>query len=45
MHLRPGYWVAFSGTYGTLAAATAHVAELRGASFDDAYPRFVNGAR
>lgn len=43
-HLRPGYWVAFSGTYSTLDAATEHAAGLRDVGFTDAYTRFVNGA-
>jgi serine/threonine-protein kinase len=43
-HLRPGYWVTFSGVYPTIAAARAHAADLQAAGHTDAYVRFVNGA-
>ena len=43
-HLRPGYWVAFSGVYATLSQARAHASQLKAAGHGDAYVRFVNGA-
>lgn len=43
-HLRPGYWVAYSGVYPTISQARAHANALHAAGHGDAYVRFVNGA-
>ena len=40
--LRPGYWVVFSGTYGTQDAATAQAVKLR-PDFPTAYARRIEG--
>lgn len=40
--LRPGYWVAFSGSFTTRADAAAHARTLSG-SFPGSYPRHVEG--
>jgi hypothetical protein len=39
--LRPGYWVAFSGVYSTLAEAQAALAQARAAGFPLAYVREI----
>jgi hypothetical protein len=43
-HVRPGYWVAFTGAYPTISEARAHAANVKAAGHADAYVRFVNGA-
>jgi hypothetical protein len=40
--LRPGYWVAFTGSYDTESEARSGVALARAAGFSDAYPRYVS---
>jgi hypothetical protein len=39
--LRPGYWVVFSGTFGTQGEAEARAARARELGYSDSYPRFV----
>lgn len=40
--LRPGFWVAFSGTFPSSSAAAARQARARSLGFGDAYVRFVS---
>jgi hypothetical protein len=44
-HLRPGYWVAFSGVYDTLAQAQAQAAQLNTAKHPDPDVRLVQRRR
>lgn len=39
--LRPGYWVVFSGDFGTVAEAGERAERAQGLGYSDAYPRFV----
>ncbi len=39
--LRPGYWVVFSGDFGTVGEADERVERAHGLGYSDAYPRFV----
>lgn len=39
--LRPGYWVVFSGSFGSVDEAGERVARARELGYSDAYPRFV----
>jgi serine/threonine-protein kinase len=40
--LRPGYWVVFSGTFGTQPEAAQQAAQARGLGFSTAYARYVS---
>ena len=40
--LRPGYWIVFSGDFGSEGEAAARAKEARGVGVSDAYPRFVS---
>ena len=40
--LRPGYWVAFTGSYDTASDASRAATVARSAGFSDAYPRYVS---
>jgi hypothetical protein len=39
--LRPGYWVVFSGSFGSVGEAAARTARAQELGYTDAYPRFV----
>lgn len=39
--LRPGYWVVFSGDFGTISGADERAERAHGLGYSDAYPRFV----
>jgi len=40
--LRPGYWVVFSGAFGSQAEASERAARAQSLGYGDAYPRFVS---
>jgi hypothetical protein len=40
--LRAGYWVVFSGTFGSQSDATARATRAKGLGYPQAYPRFVS---
>jgi septal ring-binding cell division protein DamX len=40
--LRPGYWVVFSGTFGSQADAARRASRAKSLGYGDAYPRFVS---